>query len=1023
MHRLRLGAWLTTGAPSWALALSAIAQDLAPTEARIDLAEVIVTGTRIRRIEGQAAALSITTVAPEELINQGDISLGDALNDLPALRATWSQANSGRFIGTAGVNWLDLRGLGPERTLVLVNNRRHVTSSPGDNFVDVNTIPSDLIERVDLVTGGNSAVYGSEAVAGVVNFVTRRDFEGLRLRGQAGQSSRGDRQSEYLSLTAGRNFAQGRGNVALAVEWGSTNALYYRQRESLTGAFSGSRLFVLSEDSSDDPNGSDGIIDNVFYDGGLFDGTLAMGGLVAVSASSDPSADFYCGNLDEPVRSQRCLPNNQPRIFSFDASGNLVESIPDSDLRPFGTSLVGVGANPGGLTTRAETGQLAPGLDRYSANLFAHLDVSDAFKPFVEAKFVHIDAVQVGGPSFWRGSIVDFFFGGTELKCSNPFLSDQALGVLQTLGQCTTPDLTFEMSRLNVDFGSRGELHDRDTIRLVVGFDGTFRNGWHYEVAANYGRLDTRMRSLNNLVVFDLDGNDDGFLLAIDAVRNAAGEIVCGVNADADPSNDRPDCVPIDVFGPGAPSQQALDFVNTTGIRDERAEQFVVSAFVSGDLPTIALPAGPPGFALGAEYRSEQAWSVFDELSAAGATFQNAIQPFLPPDLSIKEAYAELRVPLLRDRRLARDLTAEGAGRISDYNNSTGSVAAWNVGLVYSPVPELGLRANYSTSVRAPTQGDLFRPLSQDFAGVNDPCDVQFIGNNPHRAANCAADGVPPGFVNDIARVQTIGFQQGGNPLLIEEEGESYTIGARYTPGFLPGLSLSIDYFDIEVTNLIAPPSAQAILNSCYDSPSGIDNPFCDVINRIPGDGRFQAVALTAGGFNYARQVTEGMDVDLSYETAFRNGHQFSARLLATRIFQLDNFLDPEDPGFADRVLGELGDPELAFNLDLGYSIGDLDLSYGLRFVDGQTVGLYEEQHAFNGNPPTDADIYPRKRYPSSSIHAIRGEYAIGGKLSVFGGVDNLTDSLPPLGLLGDFAGEPYDSIGRYFYLGLTFEM
>ena len=235
MRRLRFGAWLTTGPTLLALALSARAQNSALTEAQVDLAEVIVTGTRIRRVEGQAATLSITTIAPEELLDQGDISLGDALNDLPALRATWGQANSSRFIGTAGVNWLDLRGLGPERTLVLVNNRRHVTSSPGDNFVDVNTIPSDLIERVDLVTGGNSAVYGSEAVAGVVNFITRRDFEGLSLRAQSGQSSEGDRESQFVSLTAGQNFAEGKGNVALALEWSSSDALYYRQREAADG--------------------------------------------------------------------------------------------------------------------------------------------------------------------------------------------------------------------------------------------------------------------------------------------------------------------------------------------------------------------------------------------------------------------------------------------------------------------------------------------------------------------------------------------------------------------------------------------------------------------------------------------------------------------------------------------------------------------------------------------------------------------------------------------------------------------
>jgi outer membrane receptor protein involved in Fe transport len=1016
MQRLRLGACAPGCLGFLATVVAAVSQAQAAPEPQADLPEIVVTGTRIHREEGQAATLAVTPVAAEELNDQGDISLGDALNDLPALRATWSQANSSRFIGTAGMNWLDLRGLGAERTLVLINNRRHVTSSPGDNFVDVNTIPSDLIERVDLVTGGNSAVYGSEAVAGVVNFITRRDFEGVQVRAQSGVSSEGDRQSEFLSVTAGRNFGESRGNAAIALEWGSTNALYYRQREALTGARSGRRLFILSEDPSDDgPTGSDGIVDNPFYNGGLFDGTVAIGGLI-------DGED--CSLLQEPIRSQRCLPNGQPRIFSFDANGNLIETVPDLDLRQFGTPIVRIGTNAGGLSSFAELRQLSPGLDRYSANLFAHFDLSDNIRPFVEAKFVHVDVVQETGSSFWRGSIPDFFrtssfSGGSDLSCTNPFLTAQAIEVLQTLGRCVDPAGSFTMSRRNLDFGARGELHDRDTYRLVAGFDGEFLDGWHYEVAANYGRLDTRMRSLNNLLIYDLEGNEDGFLLAIDAVRDAAGEIVCGVNADADAANDRPDCVPIDVFGPGAPSQEAIDFVNTTGTRNERAEQFVVSAFVSGDLPAIALPAGPPAFAAGAEYRSERAWSVYDELSAAGATFQNAVQPFRPPDLSIKEAYAELRVPMLSGRRYARELTAEAAGRISDYNTSTGSISAWNLGLVYAPIQELSLRANFSTSVRAPTQGDLYRPLSQDFAPVQDPCDVLYIGNNQNRAANCAAHGVPVGFENTFARSQPISFETGGNPELVEEEGESYTLGLRYLPPFLPGFALSIDYYDIEVTNLIAQPSAQAVLNSCYNSSSGVDNQYCDSISRLP-DSLFGTPALTASGFNYARQQTEGFDLDASFETILGNGHFLSARLLATYVFELNNYLDPENPGFADRVLSELGDPDLALNLELGYEIGGFALSYGLRYTAGQTIGFYEEQHAFQGNPPTDADIYPRIWYPSATIHAIRGEYLIGKKLSVYAGVDNLTDSLPPLGLLGDAPGEPYESVGRYFYAGLT---
>jgi len=1010
-----------TGLLSVALAPAIHAQqdEIQPQAA---LSDVVVTGTRIRHIEGQAAALPIVSVAAEELNDQGETSLGDVLNDLPALRTTYSQGNSTRFIGTAGLNWLDLHGLGVERTLVLVNNRRHVTSQPGDYYVDINTIPSDLIERVDIVTGGNSAVYGSDAVAGVVNFIMRRDFDGLRMRAQSGVSSKGDRKSGYLSVTAGRNFAEGRGNVAVALEWAKTDPLYFRDRDSLTGAFSGIRQFDAAEDSAGEPGGSDGIADNAFYDGGIFDGNIADGGLVAVDASGDPGSANFCGNLPDPIRSQRCLPNNQPRIFSFDGSGNLTETVPGTDLRPFGSGNVRIGNNPGSLSSHGLTGQLAPGLERYSGNLLAHYDFSNTFRTFLEGTFVHIDAIQEGPPSFWRGSIPGFFRGGTELRCNNPFLSAQALEVLQTLGSCAIPTGTFEMNRLNVDFGGRGELHDRDTYRIVGGVEGEFNGDWHYEFAANYGHLDTRMRSLNDLVVFDLDGNEDGFLLAINAVRNAQGQIVCGVNADADTSNDRPDCVPINVFGPGAPSQAALDFVNTTTFRNESASQFIVSAYTSGDLSQLfELPAGPVGFALGAEYREEQAKSVFDELTAAGATFQNAIQPFLPPDLSVKEVFAELRVPLLRDLPMASELTLEGAGRISDYNTETGSVSAYNAGLIYAPVPEVRLRANYSKSVRVPTQGDLYRPLSQDNANIADPCDVLFIDNNPNRAANCAAAGVPVGFQNSPAREGTTGFLAGGNPLLVEEEGRSYTVDAVFTPRLLPGFAISIDYYDIEVTSLIAPPSAQAILNACYNSPSGIDNQFCATVNR-KADGTFDQYALVASGFNYARQVTQGVDLDVSYGKTFGNGHRLNARLVAAKVLELVNFIDPEDPTVPDRQLSELGDPELAFNLDVGYGFGNLDLTYNIRYVGRQTIATYEEQHRVNGNPPTDADRYPRKYFPEDYVHGIRGEYAFNEKLRGFAGVDNLTDSLPPLGLVGVYAGEPYDNVGRYIYLGMIFD-
>jgi outer membrane receptor protein involved in Fe transport len=964
------------------------------------LQEIVVTGSRIAREAIQDGSIPVTAVGIEQLIDQGDINLGDALNDLPSLRSTFSQGNSGRFIGTAGVNWLDLRGLGTSRTLVLVNGRRHVTSSPGDYLIDVNSIPSDLIERVDVVTGGNSAVYGSDAVAGVVNFITMRNYEGVKFKGQLGQSKYSDRDSGYFSVVAGQNFADGRGNVAGSFEYAKTDALYYKQRDGLTGAYSGRSQFNLSSDTTlDGPTGSDGIIDNLFYHHGIFNANIADGG-------------WLYG-----------LNNTDGHVWSFDANGNLCETVPETDFRPYGSGNIRISSNPCGLSSLRNTGQLAAGLERYSANLLAHYDVSDAVRPFIEAKFVHIEAIQEGQPSFIQYGPLWMFGAGDWYRCDNPFLKPEDLATIQSLGRCSTPSGILYMSRFNVDFGGRGELQDRDTFRIVAGVEGTFNDDWRYEISANYGRLDTHLRSLNNLVAFDLDGNPDGILLAADAVRNSSGQIVCRVNADSDPTNDRPDCVPINLFGIGSPSPEALAFVNTTAIRNEKAEQMVATAYMSGDTSQwFELPGGPLGFAAGTEYRIEKAESVWDELTASGGTFMNAIQPFTPPDMKVADVFAELRFPILVDSKFAQELTVETAGRISDYNTDTGRVSAYNVGLIYAPVSEVRLRANYSTSVRAPTQSDLYSPQSQNYAFISDPCDVLYINNNPNRPANCAAAGIAPGFVNQPARDASTSYSSGGNPTLTEEKGKSYTIGAILTPSFWPGFAFSVDYYNIKVNDLIASLGAQTILNECYNAPGGINNPYCATVNRNP-DGTFADPAVISGGVNYAKQETEGIDFDLSYTTRFDDGQKLTARTIATYVLKINNYTNPSDPTISNRQLSELGDPALAFNFNLGYSYKDFDLSYNLRYIGKQTIGTYESMHSWQGNPPTNADQYPRTWYPSRTYHGIRGQFAMTDKVKVYVGVDNLTNAMPPLGLLGTAGGDPFDSIGRYYYTGVIVEM
>ena len=1035
---------------------------------------IVVTGSRIRR-PNLESNVPVTSVSAEDLTSQGDVNIGDALNDLPALRSTFSQANSTRFIGTAGVNVLDLRGLGTSRTLVLVNGRRHITYSPGDFLVDVNTVPTDLIERVDVVTGGSSAVYGSDAVAGVVNFVLKRDFEGLRLKGQAGISSKGDRGIQFLTGTFGKNFADDRGNFAVNLEFVNADPLYFGQRPKLTGAYDGRCQLNLSEPTAGEPQAGDGVPDQTFFCG-VRNAGISNGGTVTaatpVSAYRDISGPagvpdgiingfdaeaipcndarvLNTGIVSSTTANQRCLnpgslTTGANRFVNFAPGGSATQVFPVIDFRPFASgNYIGNPADIAPGATLRDTGQLAPGLKRYTGNVLASFEIAPALRPFIEAKYVRVDALQQGQPSFFQGTVPGFFGAGRGIRCDNPFLTTQNITQLQAIGRCAggaTSTTTIPLSRFNVDFGGRSEKIRRETYRIVGGVTGEFNGDWNYEVSVNYGHLKTKQVELNDLRLFDLAGNPDGFLLATDAVRDPnTNQIVCRVNSTSaiqDPggtANDRPGCVALNPFGFNSPSQGALAFSNTTSFVKSKASELDALAFVSGDLSQLfELPGGPIRFVVGGEYREESANQFADPLSASGGTFFNAFSTFDPPKLKVKEGFGEIEAPLLKDLPFAKELTVTAAGRYSDYNKGAGlagNTFAYNFNGTWAPIPDLRFRANYSKSVRVPTLGDLYSTPGQNFGFVTDPCDVIAINNgSTNRVANCAALGVPVGFINTVARTQTIGFQSGGNPNLTEETGKSLTIGGVFTPRWVPGLSVTVDYFKIKVDNLIAVLGAQAILNQCVDLPT-INNQFCQVIFPRQTDdlatpeneaGLLGDPALLSSGINFAKQIARGIDFEAAYRRTFTNGIRLNARVIATRVLERTNFTSPSDPKFGDRILGELGDPKWAANANLTVGIKNFDIRYSANFIGKATIGAYENYFGFEGRPPQNADSTEQVYYPSVLYHALRVSMKIQKKFDFYLGADNIFDKKPPLGLLGTAGGDPYDSIGRYMYAGVT---
>lgn len=994
---------------------------------------IIVTGTRIKR-PNLESPVPITSISQEELTNQGQVSVGDALNDLPALRSTFSQQNSGRFIGTAGQNFLDLRGLGTSRTLVLVNGRRFVTSAVGDFSVDVDNIPQDFIDRIDVVTGGESAVYGSDAVAGVVNFVLKKDFDGWRVRGQAGESTYGDRPVDFVSTTYGKNFADGRGNIAVNLEYTHAGELFFRDRKNASNVCT----FEPNEGVVDDPN----VPDNVFVCHDVFP-FITNGGRISGLTPAGQS-------------------------LSFDPNGNLVFSrVPDQNFVPFGGGVSTT--DPLGGSTLRETGDLAVGRDRYAGSLVGHFDVVDAFKPFVEATFVHQNVKQEFQPTFFQGNLSDFFGGLVpNLTCGNPFLTQQARDVLTfTRSNCAlrNPDGTIfldangnrvfdsnriiPINRFNVDFGARKENDIRDTFRIVAGTTGDFNEDWHYEISANYGHHSADNVQRNDLLIADQFGNPAGFALAVDAVSVDANgnillpgqpgfgqNIVCRSTL-TDPGNG---CVPIDLFGEGAPSPEAVKFVNTTSHLFQAATELDFLGFVSGDFSQwFELPGGPIGFSIGAEHRKETAELHADPVSASGGTFFNAFTRFDPPSFKVTEFFGELNVPILKDLPFAHELTISGAARRSHYNTSAGNTFAWNANAIWAPVRDLRLRGNYSKSVRVPTLNDLFTNATVDFANVTDPCDQFNINDNPNRAANCAALGVPttvlPGspcagtdtpvgspFHNCVSNTQTVLVQDQGNPNLTAETGKSITLGGVFTPRFVPGFSLSVDYFDITVSNLIAQLSANSVANLCVDQPT-INNQFCALL--LPRDqfGLFGVPAAIQQPFNFSKQKSRGIDFDLSYRHRFANGHRLDLRGFATYTLERTNFPDILDPTFKDRILSELGDPVFSGTAIAGYTMGHFDARYTLRYIGSMTDFAFEDTHSFDGQPPLNPDIADRVDTGAVWYHDIRLGYTVN-KYNFYIGMDNIFNRKPPLGLTGAGAGSGiFSNFGRFVYAGAVLDL
>lgn len=942
--------------------------------------DIVVTGSRIRRPDFDSPS-PIVSLSAATLQQSGTTNLTDFLTGFPALQGSSTSADnsgSGAGIGATGQNLLDLRNLGTERTLVLVDGRRHVASQPGTQAVDINTILIDLVERVDVLTGGASAIYGADAVSGVVNFVLKKDFEGLSARAQAGISDQGDAGKRFAGVTAGKNFADGRGNIALAYEYGEDSRLQARARSR----FRGSNLTGFYRNPADPEfqtgytgGASNGIPDRIPTRDIRYNDTAREGG---IDVDFDGAPDF--------------IVNGAGQLVPFDI-GTVVQP----------------GISTGGNATRVSDYQndLLPQVKRHVVNVLGHFDIAPALTLFAEGKYANVKAYSLGQPSF------DYYL---NIAPDNAYLPAALAGN----GALLTRD--------NFDIGQRGEDITRETFRTVVGARGELNPHASYEISYNFGQTNVTSHYINDVY-------DDRFLAALDAVRDpATGQITCRVNLDPTALPDQPytdrytgapvtfrpgECVPLNLFGDNVASRAALDFVRANTTDRSRIRQQVVSASLSGDFGQVfRLPGGPVGFAVGGEYRKEESRFIPDAIAAQGLTFTNALGRD-EGSFDVKEVFGELNAPLLRDLPFAHRLEVGAAIRVSDYS-TIGNTTTWKADATWSPVRDITFNGTYSKAVRAPNIGELFGAQSQTFAFITDPCDRAEIQNGTqYRAANCQALlsglGVADPAAYEDARTASIAGFSGGNRALNEEEATTWTAGAVFQPRFINGLTVRADWYDIKLKNAINTVTATELARLCVDQPS-LDNQFCGQITRTNAPtsnadvGNITSFAVVPQ--NVASFATAGLDVNVNYRLDTTSLGKFNLRVIGNYLDKLEFYGTPGAVVTDSR--GEQFAPKYTVNADLTWQLDAVTLNYGLSWFD--KTSRYSNQIT-RANPDIVAPeyLYLKELWQ----HDIYASVDVNANFQFFGGVNNVFGQQPEIGT----DRYPVSAVGRYIFAGARVKM
>jgi iron complex outermembrane recepter protein len=997
---------IVTGAVTIAAAasLQAQAQDQAQAtdQDTTTLVTVIVTGSRIPQ-PALEAATPVTSVTNAEIQQTGITRIEDLMNTLPQVMG---QYGAGVSNGATGEATVSLRGLGANRTMVLVNGRRLMPGDPtqnGNEAPDLNQIPTALVERVDVLTGGASATYGADAVAGVVNFVMNDHFEGVRITGNLSAYQHNNHDTFMQGLVTSAGFVNPPSNVTdgRSVDF-----------SVITGS-----------------NFADGKGNATAYFGYRQDNPVLQGrrDYSACSLTTTGGAATCGGSL-----------TSNPAVFNL--GGQFMTVGPGKTIVP--ASFSGAGTS---LYNYAPLNYYQRPDQRYTAGAFVRYEINDHAKVYSEFMFMDDRTTAQIAPS---GA---FYGSGTGAKggirdatwvvnCSNPYLSANEYAAFGCTSPADSAHLIF--GRRNVEGGPRTDDLRHTSFRMVLGIKGDISDSWTYDAYALNGITRLSENYLNDVSRSRISNA----LLAVNQVNPATGatSVVCAANSGG--ALGAPGCVPWNIFQVGGVTPAAAAYLNVPGLQEGATTERVVDANVTGDLGKmgVKLPTAHDGLAVsfGTEYRSEQT-ELQPDLEYITNDLAGQGSPTLPTSgaFHVWDLFGEARLPILQDMPFAKSLTAEAGYRYSDYNLVFGSTNTYKFGLQWAPTSDFHFRGEYQRAVRAPNIQELYlQPRVQlDSTIGSDPCANKVGGTPKATAAQCAASGVTAAEYGNIPANTSAQYNGlvGGNANLAPEKADTVTFGVVLTPTFAPNLNVTLDYYDIKIKGVITQYGAGLILQTCLTTA---DPFFCSKVHRVQGTGTSADGSLWIGDtgyvadgtFNLGSQTAKGIDADVNYKLDIGAAGRLTFNFVGSYDLKFET--QPLPGGGTYDCAGLYGPtcgvaaPKWKHKLRATWNtpVPALDFSIAWRYVGPVSLDAAQSNPLLAGNA-----LDPGLELARRSYIDLTAAYQVASHYTVRLGVNNVFDKNPPLAVSPDLPGvfgngntlpQIYDALGRYLFMNVTLD-